>query len=72
MDMHIKYVFYNSSSQTRGQGDGMIKKNTFINLSDVYKWWIQAIYHKEAITWEVKAIQSFILPIRNSECFNYL
>ncbi len=26
MDMHIKYVFYNSSSQTRGQGDGMIKK----------------------------------------------
>lgn len=51
-----------------GKGMGWLKKYIFINLADVYKWRIQAIYHKEAITCEVQAIQRFILPTRNTEC----
>lgn len=41
--------------KTGGNGMGWLKKITFINLADVYKWQIQAIYHKEAIPWEVQA-----------------
>ncbi len=72
MDMHIKHVFYNSTAlKPGGKGMGWLKKIIFINLADVYKWRIQAIYHKQAITCEVQAIQHFILPTRNTECFFY-
>ncbi len=69
MDMHIKHVLYNSTAlKPGGKGMGWLKKIILINLADVYKWPIQAIYHKEAITCEVQAIQRFILPTRNTEC----